>query len=1344
MSSSFSSTSNNKIPPFDANNFGMCKSKALMVLETMDYHMLDILKNGTYIPHFTITKDGVPGENKATPSHEFTEEDKRLINLDARARAAIGNSLPYEIYHLVQNCLTAKEMLSTLTVSFEVTAEVLAAQENILNRKYEHFFAYKNETITQTFNCFNCLVNDMRRFNIVKLDSVLVLKFLDSLDVKWEHHVDVLKNSEKIHSQHERSTALFSKNQEKADTKDATDEDLDAEDEEFKHMADLASQAAMIVKQFSQYKDNRRNGAPPSSGGSKPNFSSLRKSISDSTKSTGEKRNVGKCFNCGSTEHFAKDLLIAEEEKEKWEEEADSSDDENQNMCLMAVTDGPTEESRSSTSSTSTDAGMAKDCDSSMYQATKILGGYFENAVKIFKKVEIEPVFPSKEELIEDFKNKFVPSGFQKETELIEKHCSINKEGNIDIQTKISAIDHSLKGIEQENVGGQENIWYLDSGCSRHMTGYKSLLEDFVKKNGPVVTYGDNSHGQTKGYGTIRCKSVQFSNVSYVKGLKHNLISISQLCDADYDACFNKKEGNIINAAKEVVLSAKSCDNICILDMFSADQSLESLMHMDLFGPVPVASLAGKKYYLVIVDEFPRFTWVMFLRNKSDAATEIINLIKQSEVLFDLKVKQLRSDHGTEFRNQTLEDFCKEKGILQNFSAVRTPEQNGVAERRNQTLIEAGRTMVVDVGLPLSFWAEAVNTTCYTQNRSIIVKRHGKIKYEVLKGRSPDISYFHAFGCASFRIFNVNKRKVIESINVRFDESTFPHQHEVYEHSVLENLLCPISSAPLDQILVPSAIPSSDDRSSPSHEPHSPDDQTLGSSSSPEATPVDADPPFNVESEETLHSQSLPAVKDHPISQVIGDVTSGVRTRRQVSSNFCLYVNFVSLIEPKKVDDALRDADWIKAMQDELHEFERHKVWTLVPPPQGKTIIGTRLVAQGFTQMEGLDYDETFAPVARLEAIRLFLAFASFMKFKVFQMDVKTAFFHGDLPQEVYLKQPPGFCNDSFPNHVYRLDKAVYGLKQAPRAWYDTLASYLLGKGYHRGAIDNTLFIKRSGDDIILAQFYVDDIIFGSTNDKLSDEFATVMSSKFEMSMMAKTPMSTSVYLSADPSGVDVNASFDRGMIGSLLYLTASRPDIVFATSMCAQFQAMPKESHLNAVKRIFRYLKHTPNLGLWYPSESSFDLVGFTDSGFAGCALDCKSTSGGCQLLGNRLISWSSKKQSSVACSTAEAEYVAAGRCCAPVLWIQNQLMDYGFNLSKTPICCDNTSAILISQNLVQHSKTKHIDVRHNFIRDIIQKEKIELLYIPTEQQLADIFTKPLDEQKMLFFIGELGMISQ
>nr|KAJ0210551.1 hypothetical protein LSAT_V11C400224920 [Lactuca sativa] len=690
---------------------------------------------------------------------------------------------------------------------------------------------------------------------------------------------------------------------------------------------------------------------------------------------------------------------------------------------------------------------------------------------------------------------------------------------------------------------------------------------------------------------------------------------------------------------------------------------------MDLFGPIPVRSLGGNKYTLVVVNEFTRFTWVVFLKKKSHAAQEIISLIRKNDTLTGLKVKQLRSDHATEFRNSTLEEFCDHKGIGQNFSAPRTPQQNGVAERRNRTLIEAGRTLMIHVGLPMSFWAEAVNTACFTQNRSLIHRIHKKTPYEMLKDRKPNL------------------------LSCPFDES--PCAEEKSD-----------SSDPI--IPVPCTL--SQDTAATSADNSLDADETLEAEDSPETD--------NVSVSISLESASVIEHRDHPVDRIIGNIHDGVRTRSSVLNNFCMYVNFVSMILPDKVHTAPQDADWIKAMQEELNEFERHKVWTLVPRPSGKSIIGTRwvyrnkvdkdgiitsnkarLVAQGFTQIESINYGETFAPVARIEAIRLFLAYASYMNFIVYQMDVKTAFLHGVLEEEVFLNQPLGFVDKDHPDYVYRLDKAVYGLKQAPRAWYETLTSYLLENGYRRGAIDNTLFIKNKGSYMVLVQIYVDDIISGSPNETLSKEFAEIMSQRFEMSMMGKmtfflglevqqqktasSPVSKTDKLHADPTGTDVNHSLYRGMIGSLLYLTTSRPNIMFGTILCARFQANPKESHLMAVKH------------------------------YAGCNLDKKSTSGGCHFLGNRLISWSSKKQTSVAISTAEAEYVAAGRCCAQLLWIQNQLLDYGFKFSKTPIYCDNTSAIQITQNLVQHSKTKHIEIRHHFIRDNVEKGKVALEHL-------------------------------
>ncbi|GJR47855.1 putative ribonuclease H-like domain-containing protein [Tanacetum coccineum] len=416
--------------------------------------------------------------------------------------------------------------------------------------------------------------------------------------------------------------------------------------------------------------------------------------------------------------------------------------------------------------------------------------------------------------------------------------------------------------------------------------------------------------------------------------------------------------------------------------------------------------------------------------------------------------------------------------------------------------------------------------------------------------------------------------------------------------------------------------------------------------------------------------------------------------------------------------------------------------------PNGKRAIGTkwvyrnkkdergiviknkaRLVAQGYTQEEGIDYDEVFAPVARIEAIRLFLAYASFKDFVVYQMDVKSAFLYGKIEEEVYVCQPPGFEDPNFPDRVYKVEKALYGLHQAPRAWYETLSTYLLDNGFQRGKIDKTLFIRRDKGDILLVQVYVDDIIFGSTKKSLCTEFEKMIHEKFQMSSIGElnfflglqvkqkedgifisqdkyvtdilkkfgfsdvktssTPMETHKPLLKDADGEDVDEHLYRSMIGSLMYLTSSRPDIMFTVCACARFQVNPKSSHLQAVKRIFRYLK------------------------------DRKSTTGGCQFLRCRLISWQCKKQIVVTNSTTEAEYIA------------------------TKIHIDNKSIICIVKNPVFHSKTKHIEIRHHFIRDSNEKKLIQMIKIHTDQNVADLLTKAFDVSRFQYLIASIGMLN-
>ncbi|KAI3695473.1 hypothetical protein L1987_78470 [Smallanthus sonchifolius] len=388
----------------------------------------------------------------------------------------------------------------------------------------------------------------------------------------------------------------------------------------------------------------------------------------------------------------------------------------------------------------------------------------------------------------------------------------------------------------------------------------------------------------------------------------------------------------------------------------------------------------------------------------------------------------------------------------------------------------------------------------------------------------------------------------------------------------------------------------------------------------------------------------------------------------------------------------------------------------------------------------------------------MFLAYGAYMDFTVHQMDVKSAFLYGKVQEEVYVKQPPGFIDPNFPDRVYKLDKALYG------------------------AIDQTLFKRKDEKDTIMVQIYVDDNIFGSTNPRLCIEFEEVMRSKFEMSSMGerfflglqvdqsesgilihqekyvkeiltkfkmadsypvKTPVEVRHCLTPDVDGESVDQHLYRSMIGSLMYLTASRPDIMFAVCLCARFQANPKLSHLSAVKRILRYLKYKPKLGLWYPKTDLFDLVAYSDLDYGGCNLDRKSTSGGCQFLGNRLVSWQCKKQSTVSQSTTEAEYIAVALCCSQVRWIHHQMLDYEITFHETPILCDNTAVPHITKNPVQHSKTKHIEIKPHFIRDCVEKKHIQIVEVKTNKQTADIFTKAFDSTRFAQLVEMLGMIN-
>nr|GEU77640.1 putative ribonuclease H-like domain-containing protein [Tanacetum cinerariifolium] len=822
-------------------------------------------------------------------------------------------------------------------------------------------------------------------------------------------------------------------------------------------------------------------------------------------------------------------------------------------------------------------------------------------------------------------------------------------------------------------------------------------------------------------------------------------------------------------------------------------------LHMDLCGPMRVQTINEKKYILVIVDDYSRFTWVKFLRSKDETPEVVIKFIQQIQVDLNKTVRYVHTDNGTEFVNHTLTEYYERIEIFHQKTVPRTPQQNGVVKRRNRTLVEAAKTMLI-FSKALMFLV--FGALCYPTNDS---EDLGKLQ------PTADIGIFVGYEPSKkgYRIYNKRTRRIMEIIhtdkfrpriksgscnslctptNKELEILFQPMFDEYLEPSRAERPVPPaqVVQAPVNSAGTPSSTTIDQDAPSPSISPSNSALQShslhQGVTAEPNniedhpIAPVDNNLFVNVftpephseasssgdisSTDSTYISQTFHRLnkwsKDHPLDNVIGNPSRPVSTRKQLATDalWCLYNSVLSKVEPKNFKSAITEDCWFQAMQDEIHEFDRLQVKLDEYDDVMKNKV--RLVANAYRQEEGIDFEESFAPVARIEAIRIFIANAASKNMTIYQMDVKTAFLNGKLKEEVYVSQPEGFVDPDHSTHVYRLKKALYGLKQAPRAWYDTLLRFLLDNNFSKGAVDPTLFTRKIGKHILLVQIYVDDIIFTSTDPKACDMFSNEMSLKFQMSMMEKmsfflglqvsqslrgifrnqskfaleiikkfgmdscdsvdTPMVDRLKLDEDPLGILVDQTRFRSLVGSLMYLTASRPDLVFVVCMCARYQASPTKKHLEALKWVFWYLKGTINW-VWYPKDTAMALTAYADADHAGCQDTRRSTSGSAQFLGDKLVSWSSKKQKSTVISTTEAEYVAMSGCCAQILWMRSQLIDYDFDFNKIPLYCDNQQ---------------------------VERGAVKLYFVTTDYQLTNIFTKALPRQRFEFILPRLDTLRE
>ncbi|GJV75037.1 zinc finger, CCHC-type containing protein [Tanacetum coccineum] len=866
------------------------------------------------------------------------------------------------------------------------------------------------------------------------------------------------------------------------------------------------------------------------------------------------------------------------------------------------------------------------------------------------------------------------------------------------------------------------------------------------------------------------------------------------------------------------------------------------LVYGDLCGPITPPTPSGKKYIFLLVDDYSRYMWAYFLSTKDQAFDTFKEFKKSTENELRTTLKMLRTDRGGEFTSNEFTQYCKENGIARQLTAPYSPQQNGVVERRNRTIMSTTRCMMKATNMPQNFWAEAVRHAIYILNSVPTKALEDITPYEAIKQRKPNLENLRIFGCIAYakvpsqhltklddrsikmvylgneqgskayRLFDPTTQRVCVSRDVKFKENeTWDWKDYIGEHTNDEpewtnfNIGDPeVTNEHPDQETQPNEddneFPDNNDdddyasptRDSPSHSqtPHTP--STRSSEVNSQVTPNTSTQSYYQSDHDSIQIIDSPSHFDHTPLR-------GFRTLKD------LYENTEELLlvedEPKNYKEASSDQKWIEAMKVELDSINRNNTWELTTLPKGHKAIGlkwvfktkkdangniikhkARLVAKGYIQQHGIDFEEVFAPVARMETIRLLLAIAANNKWEVHHLDVKSAFLHGDLKEEVYVTQPEGFIKRQDNGKVYRLIKALYGLRQAPRAWNIKLDNTLKSLDFKKCALEQAIYTKKSKDSILLIGVYVDDLIITGTPKKEIDKFKAQMEEKFEMSDLGLLayylgievtqtngdisikqsayaskilkeagmidcnetliPMDPGTRLTKITEGTMVNSTEYRSLIGCLRYLLHTRPDLSYSVGLLSRFMQEPREQHMKAIRQVLRYVKGTKDHGITYKHNGGNKIHGYSDSSYGVNTQEGKGTTGIIFYYGESPISWSTQKQATVALSSCESEFIAATAAATQALWLKRLLSKLTHTQEeKITIQVDNKSAIALMKNPVFHGRSKHIDTKYHFIRECVEREDIQVEFVSGEYQKADILTKALPKIKFLTMRQLIGL---
>lgn len=842
----------------------------------------------------------------------------------------------------------------------------------------------------------------------------------------------------------------------------------------------------------------------------------------------------------------------------------------------------------------------------------------------------------------------------------------------------------------------------------------------------------------------------------------------------------------------------------------SRSQEVLELIHTDLCGPMENVSLGKARYYLLFVDDFSKMCTVYFLRSKDETFMYFKQYKEYVENQQSKKIKILRSDNGTEFCSAKMTNYLKQCGILHQKTVSYTPEQNGLCERNNRSIVEKARCLLYDAQFEKFLWAEAVNTAVYIKNRSPAASLdQNTTPYEMWTGKKPDISHLRIFGSPAMVHIPKEKRrkwdkKAKKMYLVGYSENVKGYRlYDPKSRSVIVArdvvIMEKIDDNPTTSILIEEQ----------SHPDESADKDSVNSSDNENQNDKTYIPDISSSESDDSFVDTLsmsPEAKNIASRQF--DVNLPEKRVRRKPDYYHNNVNMCVDMSGGQIslDEAMSGSEkdqWQCAMKDELKSFRDSDSWEVVDRPQDSTVVKNkwvfkkkynsegevryraRLVAKGFTQQKGIDFNETFSPVLRYSTLRLMLAISVELGLKINHLDVPTAFLNGLLHETVYMEIPECSDIENCNNKVLKLKKCIYGLKQSARAWYFQVEECLLKLKFQKSLYEPCLFIKNDKNAKIYVALFVDDFfVFYNcqnmykemlnvlvTNFRIKDlgeikqclgmrvnvnndsitvdqqQFIETILTKFNMlnCSHSDTPMEINLKLEKD-----VNNKFEKNypyqqLIGSLMYLSVlTRPDISYSVSFLSQYNNCFNKIHWKHLKRLLRYLKKTKNYGLLY-RKTECNLYGYVDADWASCVMDRRSYTGFCFILAGSVISYEAKKQKTVALSSTEAEYMALSESCKEAIYLTNILSEINVLCENVPICLfsDNQSSIKLATNPMFHNKrTKHIDTRHHFVRACISEKKVEIKYVSTLEMPADIFTKSLSATKHYKFLKMLGMV--